>query len=444
MPAGAVLIDDNLVGDLEAWGMLALNPARDQIAYQSRGALWASDLSGAPPERVVDLPDTQSAYLLGTDYASSRSRFNKIGVTDLPKDHYPRGEERPTIRINDLQWSASQGGWCYLEISSTGERSYDAKLSHKIRSVANNNTVETLTTACRERFDQPQRFWSFALPDNHNLIILYAGSYAHVTSRLPLFWNRVTQRPLVTSYDRIFPSPSCRRFLGVEIDTHQLVLLNADLRIERRYDVFLGKEHHLTSCAWSPNERHLLYKLKPAYPPRTAVPYRIDLETGEGLRLSESHEGDRFVLTGDRDEALRIGKFPIRHGGKSDGGDGSYVSLVEAGGRHETFLANFNRRTVRGRRSGEDKPYPMPVVSASTRQAVIALPRGPGTVGYRYWLVDAQGERRPLGMDNRDCYYSPWRVLAFVDGGNRLLANDYTRLFTVPIESISKDDVDGP
>lgn len=436
LPAGAVLVDDDIISDLLERHAFVVAPGGDKIAYFSRGALWTSDLSGAPPKKLADLPGSLTSLISTPEFAEARARFNAIGTTDLPGKFYPRG--RPPLEIGGLKWAPDGSGVYYLRTSRSTATPY--RCTYSIQFASLKATVTTVATSIRDMYDEPQGFWEFDVPSNPQIVVFYAGFYPHSAWTQPLLWNSSTNRPIATCFDQLFAAPSCERFFGVEIDTRQLVLTNVHVEVAKRFEIEIAENRSLGSCYWSPDESHLVYSINLPHPDREAEWYRLDLKTGVTVSLAEGFSADQFVFTGNGDEVIRIGKCPIKVGGRADGGDGCYVTLVEKGGRYETFLARFEERTLSGTRSGQNKPYVMPVASPDCHIAAIALPRKDGKPGYRYWIADCDGDKSELLADEPSQYYSPFLVLAFVDGGKRLLAYDHTRLFTVPVTAPQKAD----
>ncbi|MEM9658936.1 MAG: hypothetical protein AAF961_11300, partial [Planctomycetota bacterium] len=436
LPESAVLIDDDIVGDLHEHSMLAVSPDSQQIAYVSRGALWVAQIDRGPAKRVAELPNTLTEILVDFGYAATRTRFNRVGTTDLPRDYYPRRPLRiPLTTVGGLQWSVD--GQSLLLMTRITVAQPPHTTVHTIWEVSTTGDRTVLGRIVRDKHEQLDQFWDFAVTHDRRRTILFAGSYPQSISRYPLFWSFRANWPIATAYERLFAAPSSRRFLAVGIDTLQWVVLDEKLNIAPRLDATITPRRYPQSAFWSPDEEHAVVVTPLPMPARReSEAQHFNLTTGKTRLLGACDMSDRFVPTSRGDEVLHIGRRRIRVvGGKSRGGDGVFVSRIFGKDSRRMELAGFQHRGPRGNRDGHEKPYAMPCVSPDGRRIAIALPRPDGASGYRYWLVDLQGAKKPLAEDDATLYFSPYRVLAFVDEGKRLLAFDYERLFTVPIDA---------
>jgi hypothetical protein len=436
LPEGAVLLDDDVVGDLHRHSMFAVSPNSRRVAYISRGALWVASVDQGPATRAAELPNTLTEALLDSGYAAARTGFNRVGATGRPGDYDPRGPSSGGLTVvGGLQWSADGESVLLMTRNLTGER--PSTRDHTVWEVSTTGDRRALGRIVREDYERPDFFWDFAVTQDRHRAVLFAGIHPHSAYPWPLFWDLVADRPIATAYDRLFAAPSRRRFLAEEIDTRQWVVLDEELNVTRRLDATHTSESYPQTGFWSPDEEQVVVVAPLPLPARReAEAFLIDLTTGRTPLLCGCDETDRFLFTGRRDEALHIGTSGILVGGKSDGGDGAFVSRVVGDAGREEKVVGFVQRPPWMHWSGKHKPYPMPCVSPDGRRIAIALPRPDGALGYRYWLVDQKGSKTPLAEDDPALYYSPYRVLAFVDGGKRLLAFDYEQLFTVPVDTI--------
>lgn len=434
LPDGAVLIDGNVVGDLHGHSMLAVSPDSQHVAYISRGTLWVARADRGPAIKLAELPNTLTETLVSSGYAAARAGFTRVGNAAGPDDFDPRGPSRGSLtKVGGLQWSVDGLNVLLMTIDVTRQDPHTRV--HTIWEVSMTGERRSLGEIVREVYDEPDHFWDFAVTHDGRRAVLFAGVYPHSVYPCPLFWDLKDGRPIATAYERLFAAPSRRRFLAVEIDTRQWVVLDQELNVARRLDATLAPECFPQAGFWSPDEEHAVVVAELPLPARReAEALRVDLATGGTPLLCKCDETDRFHFTGRGDEVLHIGMYGIRVGGKSDGGDGAFVSRVVGDAGREEKVVGFVQRPPWMNWSGKHKPYPMPCVSPDGRRMAIALPRPDGALGYRYWLVDQKGSKTPLAEDDPALYYSPYRVLAFVDNGKRLLAFDYERLFTVPID----------
>ena len=91
LPSGATLLDPDIVWDLEPDVVserqdpaFAISPDDKSIAYISKGTIWKCNIIAGPPTKLVDLPNTKTAFLATPQYRVAWSNLSKI------PDHHDR------------------------------------------------------------------------------------------------------------------------------------------------------------------------------------------------------------------------------------------------------------------------------------------------------------------------------------------------------------------
>ena len=108
-------------------------------------------------------------------------------------------------------------------------------------------------------------------------------------------------KPQATCFDYLHPSATSGRFLGVEIDTRELVLVDHTFHVAKRFDVTF-RQRRRCELFWSPDEKTAVGRLFLEHPSDEWEGFRIDLETGEIQKLDVGFQTDRFVFPNEGNE----------------------------------------------------------------------------------------------------------------------------------------------
>ena len=77
-----------------------------------------------------------------------------------------------------------------------------------------------------------------------------------------MIWDVVANKPRATCFDYLLPSPTSDRYLGIEIDTRQLVVVDENFKIIKRIDVTFDADRQC-DLIWSPDERFAICRSYP-------------------------------------------------------------------------------------------------------------------------------------------------------------------------------------
>jgi hypothetical protein len=116
LPKGATLLDPDVVWDLEPDVVLerqdpafAISPDDDHIAYISKGAIWKCDVTGGPPTKLVDLPNTKTAFLAKPEYRDAWNKISQSGI-GLDRQMFLGKLPKDLVDVFSVEWSSSQDG----------------------------------------------------------------------------------------------------------------------------------------------------------------------------------------------------------------------------------------------------------------------------------------------------------------------------------------------
>jgi hypothetical protein len=425
LPAEATVLDSHIIWDETTPPALAISPDSRFIAYVSRGALWKCAATAGPPEKLADLPNTSTALLSMPDYRQPKNSLHSLGRELGFETLHNLLDE-----LHDLRWTRSQDGITFGLCNHTMGDSFVTNTAIHVSLTGQRTTIATIE---RDSYEHPQRPTFFHVTADKKFTVV-AGS-SELLMSYPLIWDARTNRPRMTPFDYLLPSTTSDRFLGVEIDTRQLVLVDRNFDVIKRFEVTLDPRQQC-DLFWSPDERYAIYCTHTEKFPKSWLPVRIDLETGESTPLKEGFVTDRYYFTGNQSEVVKTGivGFQSEH---VDNMIGGHLSLI-APQVEDSHMIAFFKREPKGSSSARSRQLCPPVCCSPDFQFfVVAWPKEDKHLsGFHYHLADRSGNRWPLPDPDNGEYLSPYRVLGFVNDGKHLLGYRGGKLFTVPVAAI--------
>ncbi len=432
LPAGATLLDPDMVWEMRKPNSFAISPDEQWIAYISRGALWLCSVTAGPPTKLADLPNTVTE-LRSTmkNYRKWRGDFNKL-ASEMNSSQFDSRRRKCLALVRHVKWSPSQDGVFY--VVSCSKKSMPYATEYRVRHVTTDGATTKVATLVRDTYDKPNYFWRFDLSHDRSLVV--ASGYK------PLIWDAKTDKPVATCFDYLLPSTTSGRFLGIEIDSRQLVITDKSLKIEKRIDVTFNPRK-LCKMFWSPDERYAICASRLDHPARDKWSgFRLNLETGEQRPLRdgrfstrnsrEDYVADQFVFTSNGEEVVRAS---CRGKGFFDGIN-NCLETIPDGKEPLITLSRFQKRPWPRKKYRSKKPYPPIRIDKDGSLFAVALPREGEKLGYRYWLLDREGNKWSCGPDDSTLYVSPFHVIALADKGQQVIACNEVQLFSIPVATL--------
>ncbi len=428
LPSDATVLDSDIVWDVANPDSFAISPDGQQIAYISKGALWVCRVDAGLPTRLAELPNTITAILAEPENQQQRDLANGSphtpgfrsfsGPVYLDK-HY----------VISLAWTPNQDGVVYAVRKRLRENSPVA--AYHVMHASLTGIVKEIAII-EGQFGVPNEYTtSFHVTPGRQFVV--AAAY------VPLIWDVHAARPKVTPYDYLVPSSTSGRFLGIEIDTRQLVLVNENFAIVERYAPTFPVDQRV-EMTWSDDERYVVCHTYRPYASREWDGFRLDLTTGAQGPEYSGVANDRFIFTGNDSEVVRLGVEPVRQGGRANGSDGSFIAMTAHGADEEKTIhrfTGFSREPEKGRKR---RGYPPIVANRDASLFAMALPRpNDRRAGFHYHLIDRAGKLTPLSPKGDATYNTPYYPLAFVDG-DRIVARWGSTLFSLPIAVVAAND----
>jgi hypothetical protein len=297
LPANATLLDPDIVWDISDPDCATISPDGKLVAYISKGAIWICGVNAGPPTRIAELPDTSTAFMAMPEYHVARTNFKRLRAS-LGNATYNETIHPRIVVVSGLQWTPSQDGVMFgLSKNSPSDK---RTTIHMLMHASIKGVVTALATIDRGVYESRRQLDAFHVTKNKELAIVWSYN--------PLIWVLSNNRPRASGFDYLLPSTTSDRFLGVEIDTRQLVATDENLRITKRFDVTFAPERGC-DLFWSSDERFAICRSynRAGYPKNEWTGLRLDLKTGEKRLLSGDFVTDRFAFTGRGGEVVRLG-----------------------------------------------------------------------------------------------------------------------------------------
>ncbi len=395
------------------------------MAYVSKGSLWWCDVTQGPPKKLAELPNTATAFLAMPEYRFARSNIESIRE-QLGYEEYKRKIATAEVQILGLAWTREQDGIVY-GLRQRYQNSRETAV-HRVMLASTSGEVSKLTTIERQPWSRPHTFSGFHLTPDRKYVIAYTGTH-------PMIWNLSTGRPRVTPFDYLLPSGNSNRYLGIEIDSRQLVIVDEDFDVVERFEVTApeGRECRLL---WSHDEKFALCRFKHEYASTKWDGWRVNLTTGTKHSLEGNYFADTFWFTGRGGELAQSGIVGIRYEAVDQMAGGGLAIIPDGEERRQTLARfSFDPDGPRLPRMPNRPEYPLPVADSRFERFAMALPANLRP-GFMYHWVDRKGQTQVFPGGNSDAYIAPFHVLGFVDGDRRILGRTESQLFSVPIAKI--------
>jgi hypothetical protein len=426
LPPGATVLDPDIVWDVANPHSSAISRDGKQIAYMSRGALWVCRVNAGPPAKLVDLPNTITAIL--AEPVNQEQRAQSAASPHNPGYRAFYGPVHLDKHfVFSLAWTPNQDGVVYTvrkRIEGTRVAAYHVMHASLTGDVKEISVIEGNFGAAQEYET------SFHVTADRKFVI--ASAYG-----APLIWDVVAARPRVTPYDRLSPSSTSGRFLGIEIDTCQLVLVDEQFRIAKRFEVNFPAGHNV-DLTWSDEERFAVCRTSDSHESYDATAFRIDLETGRQGPVGKCNIRDQFVFI-DQGELLHLRVAAVIVWGYSDGELGTRVTAIDGDSEKlNIFTTKRIRKPEQGQRG---TTFPPMIAAPDGSNVAVAVPRPENQApGAHYHLVDRDGHAKPFLPVNDASYITPYYPIAFADGGRRLVARSGSTLFSLPVSAVAEND----
>jgi hypothetical protein len=257
-----------------------------------------------------------------------------------------------------------------------------------------------------------------------------------------LIWDIATNKPRATPFLHLTPSPSSGRWIGIEKDTRQLVIVDEDFQVIRRFDEIRPARSFGFALDWSPDEQFIIWRNQIGFDHyNNWEGFWMNLDTGEKRELSGRFMDEHIAFTGRGGEFFRSGQDGAKSGWSGDLIVGAHLTIVPEGQAAARDLWRIKvdpKRRIPGaltNRPGNPPVRPAPGCDLFA----IGLPRPTGQVsGWIWHLIDRQGTTWQFPGEDNGEFISPFDVVGFAEGGKTIVAHDRTKLFAFSVSAITR------
>ncbi len=422
LPPSATILDGNLI--MYSHPFPLISPDGKRVAYVSRDFVCVADIETAESRQLFEAPESWTHFLALPENAHAGGSFNALAKS-LTRDQYRAMLARIKKQIGDFQWTANSDAVVFAI------RSHDAAAqttqAHIWRVSLDREATEIASsqhslTAQRGPGGVLTRDGRFLVGNGH---------------KRALIWDLATNKPRATPYLSLAPSPTSGRWIGVEKDTRQLVVVDEDFNVTTRHEEFLPENDYGFDMIWSPDERFVVWRQQIGFDHYSNwVGCRLDLKTRDRQVLTGDYMSESIKFTGHRGEFIRVGAAGVQGNFSGLHLVEQYVALVPDGRVH---MQRFwqQRADPPGTQSNVRMGSMHNIVWAPDFQLfTIGLPRQEGPHGEIMHLANRQRHFWKMPGGDTGGYISPYQVAGFALGGKSLIAYDETRLFALPIAAI--------
>jgi hypothetical protein len=427
LPTGATLLDERTVMYMRPVPLVS--PDGRRVAYVSRGHVCVVDAAGGEVRRLVEVPDTWSHVYANFDGAKGGGDANTLARL-APPDKHKELQARVKSEIGEFQWTEDG------EAIIFGVRSHDAeKQTTTVRIWRAPLDGEAEVIASSEDSNTARRGLGGVITKDGRFLVANGGGRHRA-----LIWEVATNRPRATPFIYLTPSSTSGRWIGVEKNTRQLVVVDEDFKVVERHEEVLPDGRFGFDMIWSPDERFVFWRQQIGFDYYSNwVGCRLDLQTRQRDIFTGDYMDEEIAFTGFRGEFTRVG-------GKGLQGPMSglhlieqYVGLVPD---ENMYLRSFwsQRADPPGMASKVRMSMLNVTWSRDLQLFTIGLPRQEGPYGEVYHLADRQRQMWKLPGKDTGRYVSPYRVAGFALDDKVIVAYDDKRLFAVPVAAIQDSE----
>jgi hypothetical protein len=433
LPPGAVLLDNDL--GMSSWPYPRISPDGQWVAYVSNGFVSVANILNPEPKRVMEVPNSRTwpHFNVSGNHEPSTGRFDQV-IRGLERDEYNSVLAQMTHTIYGLNWTYDSAGFVF------GVRSHSKPGKTRISEIISNDTYLADTDGNFEKVAYDVSALSVRSPlagilsRDRQYLVSHGFELAYDTHR-PLTWNTKTNKPKATPFIYLIPSSTSDRWLGIEKDTRQLVVVDIEFEVIQRFEEFLPDKTHGFAMKWSPDERFVIWRNQIGFDHFSNWEgFRLDLQTGEKRLMDGRIMNEKFGFTGHSGEFYRCGNHAENNRGY-DKMVGSHLILVPdgVGDAVELWKMEGDNEPAMGSLVtwGGITPIQM---SSDGELFILSLRKWINQKDYSYFeLIDRMGNRWHPRDENGDQLLAQYLIVGFADENRLLVAYNDQRMFTFPV-----------
>jgi hypothetical protein len=433
LPKDATVLDGDTY--FYSWPYPSISPDGRWVAYISQGYVCVCNVNAPERRRIVEVPNswTWPNFVVGMGESQTSGTFESL-CHGQDREAYRKLLSQVTKTIHGLVWKYDSKGFVF-GIQDQEERASDGyftTVNGTVTKIAHVDANTKTRTAIVGTLSRDERF------------LVSPGSMQNQGIYRPIIWNIAENKPRATCFLYLVPSASSDRWLGLEKDSQQLVIANKDFEVEQRFNETRAEKTFGFELKWSPDERFVIWRNQVGFDYFSNWEgFWLDLKTGQKKNLVGHFMDEQIFFTGRGGEFIRCGQDGVRS---------KHVSGSKVTGAHLTIDPGGKGRPNDIWRITVDEPDRNPGLiihlagggplraTTDTNLFAVALPKIDGSRVQGHWhLMDRAGRTWKFPGADSGKYIYPYELVGFADNGQKIIAYDYSRLFSIPISSIMDD-----
>lgn len=440
LPAGAVVLDNNL--GMYSWPYPRISPDGRWVAYVSNGFVCVTNIKEPNLQKIMEVPNswTWPHFRVTKSGRSEQGTYHDLSF-GLERDDRRNLLEQITHTIYGLNWAYESSGFIF------GVQSYSKPGKTGLSETKSNETYLADTDGTYKKVAHDVSAISARSPlagilsRNRQYLVSHEFELAYDNHR-PSIWDTRTNKPKAAPFIYLIPSSASDRWLGIEKDTRQLVIVDHEFNIIQRFQEFLPERTYGFAMKWSPDERFVIWRNQIGFDHFSNWEgFRLDLQTGEKRLMDGRVMGEKFGFTGHGGEFYRCGN----HAEKTSGYDkmaGSHLILVPDGNRDavELWKMESDNEPAMGSLLVHGNLTPIQM-SSDGGLFLLSMRKWVDQKDYSYFeLIDRKGNRWHMKDEDGEQLLAPYIIVGFADENRLLVAYDDKRMFTFPVAVVKTAD----
>lgn len=433
LPKDATVLDGDIY--FYSWPYPSISPDGQWVAYISQGYVFVCNVNEPARRRIMEVPDswTWPNFVAGNGDSKSKGTFQSLSH-GREREEYQNVLAQVTKTIHGLIWKYDSKGFVFgiQDQAAAASDGYFTTVDGKITKIVHVDATTKTRTAIVGTLSRDGRF------------LVSPGSMQHQGIYRPIIWNIAENKPRATCFLYLLPSTTSDRWLGVEKDTQQLVIADKNFEVVQRFNETRSEKTYGFELKWSPDERFVIWRNQIGFDYYSNWEgFWMDLKTGEKKELVGHLMAEQIFFTGRGGEFVRCGQ---------DGERSKLISGSQVTGAHLTIDPGGKGQPKDIWRVTVDPPDRSPALithlagidplrtSTDTNLFAIALPKKDDKRAQGLWhLMNRAGRMWKFPGGDSGEYMTPYELVGFADNGQKVIAYDSSRLFSIPVSSVMAD-----